>query len=194
MRALILLAATEGNDLCGKAAERAATALRAKGHDVSLRDLVAEGFAVAMTAEEREAYHGDTPILDPLVAEHAALVGAAEILVFVYPTSLSTMPPILKGWLERVMVPGVGFVLDHRNKVQPGLGHVRRIVGISTYSEGRVEVKMTRDNGRRTITRALRLSCGLRTRTAWVPLYSVGAATAEQRAKFLERCARRTGR
>ena len=191
MRALVLLAAEADDRLCHDAASRASEALRAKGHEVTLRDLHAEGFAVAMTPAEREAYHGDVPILDPLVAEHAALVGAAQIMVFVYPTSLSTMPPILKGWLERVMVPGVGFVLDDRNKVRPGLGHVRRIVGISTYPDRWLEVKRTRDSGRRTFTRALRVSSGFRTRTAWVSLYSSADATSEQREAFLDQCARK---
>ena len=53
--------------------------------------------------------------------------------MFVYPTWWSGLPAILKGWLERVMVPGVGFTFDSRTgKVKPGLTHVRRIVGIST--------------------------------------------------------------
>ena len=44
------------------------------------------------------------------------------MLVFVYPTWWSGLPAILKGWLERVMVPGVGFVFDEQTgKVRPGL-------------------------------------------------------------------------
>lgn len=192
MRALLLLGATTSSAaelLCHEAAGRAASALRAKGHDVDLRDLHAEGFRSAMTAEERAAYHSDEPILDPLVRDHAALVGRAETLLFVYPTMLSTVPPILKAWMERVLVPGVGFFFDEHNKVRPGLGHVRRIVGMSTYAETRSEVRRTRDNGRRTITRAIRVGAGLRTRTGWVPLYSVGTASDQQRQAFLERCA-----
>ena len=54
--------------------------------------------------------------------------------MFVYPTWWSGLPAILKGWLERVMVPGVGFRFDERtHKVRPGLGQVRHIIGISTY-------------------------------------------------------------
>ena len=46
-----------------------------------------------MTCEEREAYHGDRPIIDPLVADrHAAIVRAAEALVFVYPTWWTGLP------------------------------------------------------------------------------------------------------
>jgi putative NADPH-quinone reductase len=192
--ALVLLAEPDAGSICHEAADRVSDALGARGHEVTMRDLHAEGFRAEMNSVERDAYHGDRPIRDPLVEEHAALVGEARILVFIYPTVLSTLPAVMKGWLERVLVPGVGFVLDHRQKVRPGLQQVRRIVGISTYQERRLDVKVTHDNGRRTITRAVRMSAGLRTTTAWVPLYSAGDATPEQRREFLDRCGRRAAR
>jgi putative NADPH-quinone reductase len=128
------------------------------------------------------------PIVDPMVAEHASLVQRAEVIVFVYPTWWSGLPAILKGWLERVMVPGIGFVLDERtNKVRPGLGQMRRLVGISTYGSPRSYVRLVNDNGRRIITRALRMSCGLRVRTSWLGLYAIDTATAAERTEFLAR-------
>ena len=138
-----------------------------------------------MTAAERVAYHGDEPILDPLVARHAEVVGRAELLVFVYPTWWSGLPAIMKGWLERVMVPGVGFRFDeHSGKVKPGLDHVRRIVGISTYGSPRSYVLAINDNGRRTLTRALRVCCGLNTRSNWLGLYAIDSATSVDREEF----------
>ena len=106
----------------------------------------------------------------------------------------SGLPAILKGWLERLMVPGVGFRFDDRGKVVPGLGHVRRIVGISTYGATRPRVKLINDNGRRILTRSLRLACGWRTRTTWLALYAIDTTTADERRRFLERVGRRTGR
>ena len=48
-----------------------------RGHQVTVHDLYAEGFTAAMSAAERSAYHGDHPVLDPLVAEHIADISAA---------------------------------------------------------------------------------------------------------------------
>jgi putative NADPH-quinone reductase len=194
VRALIILADPEPAGLLHDATARATAALQEAGHHVTTRDLRAEGFRAEMNAIERAAYESDRPIRDPLVAEHAELVGETNILVFVYPTLLSTLPAIMKGWLERVLVPGVGFVLDHRQKVRPGLSHVRRIVGVSTYAERRLDVKITHDNGRRTITRAVRMSAGLWTSATWVPLYSARESTPANRADFLDRCGRRVAR
>lgn len=166
-------------------ADRAVAGLRAAGHDVEVLDLYGLGFRVAMSADEREAYHTDTPILDPIVAAHTEIVRRSQALVFVYPTWWSGLPAIMKGWLERVMVPGVAFRLHERSgKVRPGLGHVRHLIGISTYGSPRGYVRVINDNGRRTITRALRMSCGWRVRTRWLGLYSVDTSTAIDREEF----------
>ncbi len=185
MLALVVVAPPCADSLTHALAARAETGLRAAGYEVHIVDLYAIGFRAAMSNEERTAYHGDHPILDPIVAEHAELITTASTLVFVYPTWWSGLPAILKGWLERVLVPGVGFVIDERTgKVRPGLGNVRHLVGISTYGSPRAAVRLINDNGRRTIARALRLSCGLRTRTRWLGLYSVDTSTDSDRAAF----------
>ena len=186
MRALVVVAHPCDDGFTKAIAERAVAGLTAAGHSVDVLDLYEVGFSAAMTRDERLAYETDAPILDPLVAEHAALVKAAEILVFVYPTWWSGLPAILKGWLERVLVPGVGFTLDEEtNKVKPGLTHVRRIVGISTYGSPWLAVKLVNDNGRRIISRALRMSCGVRARVSWLALTGMDTTTAADRTAFL---------
>jgi putative NADPH-quinone reductase len=168
--------------------DTAVRALRASGHRVTAIDLYDEGFGAAMSLAEHRAYQDDEPILDPRVAAHAAAVREAEVMVFVYPTWWSGLPAILKGWLERVLVPGVGFVLDERTgRVRPGLVRLRRIVGISTYGSRHSYVMAMTDGGRRILTRALRMSAGWRTRTTWLGLYSMDAADDARRASFLAR-------
>jgi len=122
-----------------------------------------------------------------MVAEHAELVKATDAIVFVYPTWWSGMPAILKGWIERVLVPGVAFHFNHAGKVRPGLGHIRKVVGISTYGSRRLYVKLINDNGRRTAYRTLRLNTSLRTRRTWLAFYAVDTSSAKQRAAFLDR-------
>ena len=185
MLALVIVAHPCGDSLTHALAARAEAGLRTAGYEVALLDLYALGFRAAMSEAERTSYHEDQPILDPIVAEHVDLIKRATVVAFVYPTWWSGLPAILKGWLERVIVPGVGFRFDERTgKVKPGLGHVRRLVGISTYGSPRSAVRLINDNGRRTIARALRLSCGVRTRTQWLGLYSVDNSTKSERQDF----------
>lgn len=163
--------------------------LRAAGHDVELLDLYAEGFEARMSTDERRSYELDPTPSDPLVQRSIELVTTSQGLVFVYPTWWFGPPAILKGWLERVLIPGVSFTLDPRtNRVRPGLGHVRRVVGVSTYGAPRWNVWLMSDGGRRLILRCVRiLAPRLRCRSRWLGLYGMDGATHEQRAAFVER-------
>ena len=191
MRVVLVVAHPDPDSFSHAIAAAALAALSRAGHEVTVLDLYEEEFRAAMSLDERLAYHGDRPILDPTVERHARIVDDTHALVFVYPTWWSTMPAILKGWLERVLVPGVGFVFDEHHRVRPGLGHVRRIVGISTYGAPRWYVHAMHDNGRRTLMRALRLNTGFSTRRSWLGLYGMDNCTAEDRARFLERVEQR---
>lgn len=83
MRVAVILAHPNPDSFAHELARRAAAGLVAGGHDVELVDLHAIGFRAAMSTEEREAYHGESPILDPIVQEHADLVRSVDTLVFV---------------------------------------------------------------------------------------------------------------
>ncbi len=191
MRALVILANPTPGSFSHAVADRVRRGLEFAGHEVVVRDLYQEGFRAAMTAGERAAYETEAPVLDPLVAEHIADLKAADALVFVYPTWWSSMPAVLKGWFERTMVPGVGFVFNDANKVRPGLTNVRWLIGITTYGSPWRYVKTTHDNGRRTICRAMRMSTGWRTRTMWLPLYAMDTNEPDRRSRFLDDVERR---
>jgi len=191
MQVVVVLAHPDPKSFNHAIAATATAALTDAGHEVTLLDLYADGFRAAMSPAERLAYHGDRPLLDPMAERHADIVKRAEALVFVYPTWWSTVPAILKGWLERVMVPGVGFVFDEHHHVRRGLTRVHRVVGISTYGARHVYVKAVHDNGRRILLRALRLNTAVLTRRSWLGLYEMNSRTPEERAAFLRRVDRK---
>ncbi|HEY4331658.1 MAG TPA: NAD(P)H-dependent oxidoreductase [Ilumatobacteraceae bacterium] len=185
MKALVVVTHPVPESFTHATAAAAVRGLERAGHDVTVLDLYAMGFQPAMTREDRHAYHSDQPIVDPLVGVSAAAVGAAELLVFAYPTWWSGLPAMLKGWLEKTMVPGVAFVFDANGKVRPGLQKVQHIVGISSYGSPKSTVRLINDNGRRILHRALRLNTGWRTKRTWLPFYALDTSTAEQRAAFI---------
>jgi NAD(P)H dehydrogenase (quinone) len=187
MRVVVVVAHPDPDSFNHAIASTAVASLTRAGHAVTVLDLYAEEFRTAMSHDERQAYHSDRALLDPMAERHAGIIKRAEALVFVYPTWWSTVPAILKGWLERVMVPGVGFVFDEHQRVRRGLTDVRRIVGISTYGATRLYVKALTDNGRRTLMRALRLNTALATRRSWLALYEVDKCSLAQRQAFLKR-------
>jgi len=168
------------------AAERG---LRAAGHDVTVLDLSAESFRCVMTRAEWEVYMAGDNEVPGDIAHHVEAVRTAEMLVFTYPTWWSGLPAQLKGWLERVMLPGVAFTMED-DRIRPALMHLRRIIVISTYGSPWLYVKAVNDNGRRTLTRALRAATGWRARCRHIGLYAMDTSTDEQRRRFIARVER----
>ena len=181
---LILIADPRRGSYIHDLAARAASGLAAAGFEVDTVDLYGIGFRAAMSPAGRAAYHGEDPIVESQVRTQAELVAQANVLVFVYPTVVSGLPAILKGWFDRVLIPGVAFRFDEEGRVRPALGHVRLVVGVSTYDEPHWKVRLRRDNGRRTLTRALRMSCGWQCRNRWLGLYDAQRAGEVERGEF----------
>ncbi len=166
----------------------ATEALRQGGHVVDVVDLYADGFDPRMTTAERQTYETDDAIIDPLVRGYASLVTNCEAMVFVYPTWWNGVPAILKGWFEKVLVPGVAFHLDDRTqRVVRDLTGVRRLVAITTTDRSRRQLWVTTDQGRRLIHRSLRMSTGLRARSVWLALHDIESTSEFDRGEFLER-------
>ena len=193
MEVLVVHAHPAPESLSARLRDTAVSALERAGHHVEVVDLYAEDYDARMSREERLAYESESPIIDPMVARHASLLVAAEVIVFVYPTWYWGLPAILKGWLERTLVPGVGFVLDPRtNKVRGGLRGLRRVVGITTYGSRRVETFALADSGRRIVVRSVGLLApALRCRATWLGLYGLNRCDPERIEAFVARVDRR---
>lgn len=86
-------------------AGEAIAALHNAGHTVVFHDLYAERFDPLLPPDEiaRDAS------LPALVARHGAEIAAADGIVIVHPDWWGMPPAILKGWIDRVLRPGVAY-------------------------------------------------------------------------------------
>ena len=187
MRVVVVFAHPSRQSLSATICHTAVAALARAGHEVILIDLYADQFVAQMSREERLAYETDSPILDPLVGRYEAQIALAEGLVFIYPTWHGSFPAILKGWFERVFVPGVGWALDPvTNKASGGLRATRRVVGVSTYGSSRLHSLRMADAGRRVIMRNIRFLAPKSTcRAKWLGLYGLDRPDPQHIARFL---------
>jgi NAD(P)H dehydrogenase (quinone) len=174
-RALVVVSHPAGDSLCMSVAQAAVRGLERGGKHVDVIDLYAEGFRPSMSLAERSAYESVQPLIEPDIARYITLMEACDALIVVYPTWNMGFPAMLKGWFERVFLPGVAFRLDEQsNKIVGRLGHIHRMVGITTYGAPRWLVRMTSDMGRRMLTRCLRMMAPtFRTRCKWLALYGM---------------------
>jgi putative NADPH-quinone reductase len=145
--------------------------LAERGHQPTLIDLVADGFTLAMTAGERAAYHQEENLVSDETRRSAALVGEVDALVFCYPTVTHSVPAIVKGWCERVLLPGVAFVFDDKGRIARGMTNITRLGVITVTPHGRLARWRHRDLGYRTIMRTIRMNCHARCRRTFVRLH-----------------------
>ena len=191
MKVLVVLAHPNPDSFSHAIVDKASATLAECGHSVSVIDLYAIGYSPAMTRAELAAYPTSTPAIDPMVVEHTRLLQECMTIVFVYPTWWSSMPAILKGWIDRTMLPGVAFSVHPETlKLQPGLTNGRRLIGISTFGGPRLASLVASDNGSKIVTRSLRAICHRRCRTTWLRMFNIDASTTAERQKFLQRVER----
>ena len=170
MMRVLLLDGYAPDDISSRVVDEAIEELRAGRHEMDV--LAVHDFNAVMSAAERAAYHSDQPVISDDVRDSAERLQAAEALLFCYPTMAFNVPASLKGWLERVMVPGVAFVFDDEHRVRPGMQNIRRIGAVTTSPHSRLARFRARDAGKRTTARTLRLSAHKRCRTTFVSVPS----------------------
>jgi NAD(P)H dehydrogenase (quinone) len=169
--------------------DEARAGLREAGHEVDLCDLYAEGFDPVLSAAERRGYH-DLPANRAPVESYIRRVERAEALVLSYPTWSFGLPAILKGFFDRVFIPGVSFVLVD-GVAKPNLGNIRKIAGISTYGRPRWNALLVADPPRMAVTRYLKALTGWKASVEYHALYDMNRATEAQRMRFLAKVRRR---
>jgi NAD(P)H dehydrogenase (quinone) len=160
--------------------------LAAARHDVDLLDLYAEGFDPVMSADERRRYH-DTGRNRGGLERHVERLQAAEALVVQFPVWSFGPPAMLKGYFDRLLMPGVAFDLSDPSRVKSLLSKLKRIAGITTYGRPRWNAIAVGDPPRRLVTRYLPRFAAERARVDYHALYHMNVATDVQRAAFMDK-------
>ena len=104
-----------------------------------------------------------------------------------FPTWCFGPPAMLKGFFDRVFMPGVAFDLSDPAHVKPMLGNIRKIAGIVTYGRPRLMALWMGDPPRKIVTRYVRWFAGRARRREYHALYHLNVATLAQREAFVRR-------
>ncbi len=161
--------------------------LKEKGHSVDDCDLYAEKFDPRLTAGERAGYHDARRDDDP-VAPYVRRLLEAEALVLCYPVWNYGYPAILKGFLDRVFLPGVSFKLVN-GKVRPSLFNIRKVVAVTSYGGSRFRALLMGDPPRKLVNRVLRATVKPGAPVSYLAHYSMNLSTDASRAAFMAKVA-----
>ena len=181
-RALVLAAHPVPDSYNQALHARVVETLTARGWDVDDCDLYAEGFDPVMSEADRRGYHDVLENTGP-VQDYVDRLRAAQALVLVFPVWNFGYPAMLKGFLDRVFLPGVSFRLDD-GKVVPNLTRIRRLAAVTTYGGTRLRAILCGDPPRKCVTRAVWHVCRPRS-TKYLALYDMNRATDAKRRQFL---------
>lgn len=86
-------------------AETVIRILSAKGHRVMFHDLYSEGFDPILPSDEILKNAN----LDSLIQMHCDEIAQTEGIVIIHPNWWGQPPAILKGWIDRVIRPGIAY-------------------------------------------------------------------------------------
>lgn len=165
---------------------KALDGLAAAGHEIDLLDLYAEGFDPVLSADERRRYHDlarNQQGLEPYIAR----LKAANALVVQFPVWSFGPPAMLKGYFDRLILPGVAFDISDPAHVKTMLGNLTRIAGITTYGRPRLRAIAVGDPPRKLVMRYLWAMSGFAAKVEYHALYHMNVASEAKRVAFMEK-------
>jgi NAD(P)H dehydrogenase (quinone) len=188
MRVLVVYCHPVPESFAASAHRTVLEALRQAGHDVTDVDLYAENFDPVMSRQERLDYH-NTERNERLVKRYDDQLVGTEALVLVYPAWWYSMPAMLKGYFDRVWLPGVAFDVTPEGKVDTNrLKQLRRIMVVTTYGGPWWMVRFAiGDPARKVIGRAVRALCARNCRVTWCVQYDMDRIKPAQLTRFLSK-------
>jgi NAD(P)H dehydrogenase (quinone) len=190
MRVLVIYCHPRPDSFSAALRDAAVEGLTGSGHAIELRDLYAEGFDPVLSTRQRGTYFDETENLRGL-EDHVAALRRAQGLVLVYPTWWFGMPAMLKGWLDRVWLPGVAFHLGGPKALKPLLTDIRRIAVVTTYGSPWWLLWWVGWPDRRILRRGLRPLCAAGCGIDWIGLTGMDADSPARRRRFLASVRRR---
>lgn len=195
MRALVIYCHPIETSFNAAVRDTVLAGLAAAGAETRLSDLYARTFQPVLTATELSGFYASPQNRAPVARDVADLLWC-DTLIFIYPTWGHGLPALLKGWLDRVLLPEVAF---HRPEgrstaIRPGLRHITRLGIFTTCGTSWWINAWMGFPGRRTLSQGVGILCAKRLRRAFAALYRMDTTTSETRARHLERVAAKVDR
>lgn len=137
MRVLIVYNHPYSGSFCNAILDAVTNGLQKAHHEVDLIHLNRDNFNPVMTEADLKAFIAHKPI-DPQVIQYNERLKAADHLIFIFPIWWDIMPAQTKGFIDRVLFPGV--VYDHHPRgfgLIPLLKNLKSITLITTMNKPR---------------------------------------------------------
>ena len=166
--------------------------LASRGHELRCIDLYAERFDPVLSLSERIDYLPNPKAIEAKVQAHVDALRWCEHILFVFPVWFYGPPAMLKGWLERVWLPGVAFLPPpHKGKTAlAGLQHIQRLTVITHGGSPWWWLKLIGDPCKRLFTRGLRAIMAKNCRSTYLQLHNMNNVSRAECEVFMNKVRR----
>jgi len=159
--------------------------LKKAKHEVDLMHLDDEGFNPVMSKADLKAFVEHKPV-DPQVIEYNERLKKADHLIFIFPIWWDLMPAMTKGFIDRVLTPGVAY--DHHPRgfgLVPLLKKLKGVTIITTMNKPKIMYSLLIGNLiRKAMLRSVFKTMGYKN-LKWISFNRVKSVSQEKRVKWL---------
>ena len=140
MKTLIIFNHPHAGSFCSAIREAVCNGLKKGGHEHKIIDLDKDGFNPVMREKDLKAFVqagriGEDGLdgVDPIVLRYMKKLRWAEHIVMIFPIWWMTMPAMMKGFVDKVIFPGVAYKMEN-GKLVSMLSGLKQVTIISTMN------------------------------------------------------------
>lgn len=186
MKVVIVFNHPFDGSFCNAILQSVTKGLKKGNHHIDLIHLDRDNFNPVMTAGDLKAFRDKKPI-DPKVIEYGNRIKKADHLVFIFPIWWELMPAMTKGFVDKVIFPGLAY--DYTNarntRMKPLWDNLNGVTMITTMNTPNYLYCLLFGNA---IKKAMLLGTfwkiGFKNRK-WISYNQVKQVSKEKRAKWL---------
>jgi putative NADPH-quinone reductase len=130
MRTVVVFNHPYEGSFCNAVLEAVLTGIRRAGHEADLLHLDRDGFDPVMRAADLKGFKEGAPV-DPKVLEYRERLEQADHLVLIFPIWWELMPAMTKGFIDKVIFPGVAYDYDTSGRWPRMVKRWQRLKGVT---------------------------------------------------------------
>ena len=185
MKVVIIFNHPYHKSYCNAILESVTKGLQSAQHDVDLIHLDNDGFNPVMSEPDLKAFVNHKPV-DPQVIDYNERLQTADHLIFIFPIWWDLMPAMTKGFIDRVLYPGV--VYDHHPRgfgLVPLLKNLKGVTMITTMNKPKIMYSLLIGNLiRKALLRSVFKTMGYK-KLNWISHNMVKSVSQEKRMNWL---------
>jgi len=160
-------------------------------HEIDVIHLDNEGFNPVMTAADLRAFKDRKPV-DPKVIEYKQRLDDADHLVLIFPIWWELMPAMTKGFIDKIIFPGVAYDYTQSGYgMKPLFTKIKSVTVITTMNTASIVYRLIFGNAvRKAVMTGTFWKTGFKKRK-WINLGMVKLVSDKKRKKWLAKIEKR---